>query len=630
MRANLWFLLIVASVLLLALTDPSPLAPPGRDPVPDVQKVAHSSHCAGCHGPDPEGQAMTDALGNDVSIQDDWQISMMGLSAYDPFWRATVAHETHAYPSQQAHIESVCLSCHSPLGHFQAGLDGRPYGYADMLGDSLGLDGVSCSACHQQPETGLGNSFSGTYTLDTTRVLYGPYPNPFRGPMQIYVRFEPVYSEHISTSALCAGCHTLITETLFPDGQPTGSFFVEQATYHEWLNSAYAGTEQTCQSCHMPRIEEPVVIASGLLALEGRSPYAIHQFQGANTAMLNLMRDNRESLALPAPADSSVWDESIANNRASLGRAAWLSLSDPVVSDDTLAIDVTITNRTGHKLPSGYPSRLLWVEVLLTTSDGTDTLYLNGALDEEGEIAGRDLPFEPHHEVIRAPGDVQIYELAMGDLEAKLTTRLNAAYRPLKDNRLLPAGFRTTHAAYDTVAVWGKALTDEDYAAGSEAGRDRLRYRIGLRGRTGLADLQVRLHYQTLPPRWMRDLFTADSLEAVAGFKGMYSGYDRFRETVAEARVDNILLDPSSSEDGSSFAFRVYPNPASNELILELPSGIPASDLRVNLYSLQGELVLQAQAGRSLSLPQNLPAGVYVLQLREGLRLVTSRRITLL
>jgi len=630
MRKTSWLLLLFASALVLALTDPLPFAPPGRDPVPDVQKVAHSSHCAGCHGPDPEGFAMTDALGQDVSIQDDWQISMMGLSAYDPFWRATVAHETHAYPGQQAHIESVCLSCHSPLGHFQAGLDGRPYGYADMLGDSLGLDGVSCSACHQQPEAGLGNSFSGTYTLDTTRVMYGPYPNPFRGPMQIYVRFEPVYSEHISTSALCAGCHTLITETLDPAGTPTGSFFVEQATYHEWLNSAYAGTEQTCQSCHMPRIEEPVVIASGLLALEGRSPYAIHQFQGANTAMLNLMRDNRESLALPVPLDSAAWDESIANNRASLGRAAWLTLSEPVVSDDTLAFDVMITNRTGHKLPSGYPSRLLWIEVILTSEDGTDTLYMNGALDEEGDIAGRDLPFEPHHEVIRTPGDVQIYELAMGDLDAQLTTRLNAAYRPLKDNRLLPAGFRTTHAAYDTVAVWGGALADQDYSADSEAGRDRTTYRIGLQGRSGIADLQVRLHYQTLPPRWMRDLFTADSLETVSRFKGMYTGYDRFRETVAEAHIADILLDPSSAYAEGRIAIRVYPNPASDELIVDLPPGMPSADLQLQLFSLRGQLVFQGKAARMIPLPDGLPAGVYILQLRQGERLVTSHRITLL
>src|SRR5690606_24447787 len=113
MRKWTWAFLLATTVTLLGLTLPFPFGPTtGRDPVPDVQRVAHSSHCAGCHGPDPEGFAMTDAEGNDVSIQDDWQISMMGLAAYDPFWRATVAHETHAFPNQHAHIEGVCLSCH--------------------------------------------------------------------------------------------------------------------------------------------------------------------------------------------------------------------------------------------------------------------------------------------------------------------------------------------------------------------------------------------------------------------------------------------------------------------------------------------------------------------------------------
>ena len=52
---------------------------------------------------------------------------------------------------------------------------------------------------------------------------------------------------------------------------------MEQATYHEWLNSAYADDGESpteCQDCHMPKVEEGVVISSGYLFLEPRQPYS--------------------------------------------------------------------------------------------------------------------------------------------------------------------------------------------------------------------------------------------------------------------------------------------------------------------------------------------------------------------
>ena len=154
MLKSVIILCLSATIILVGLT--LPVNPPGPrgGPVPLSQKVAHSSHCSGCHGVDDTGLALVDGDGNDVSIFDDWRISMMGLSARDPFWRATMAHEVNLYPSAKQAIETTCLKCHSPLGSFEAKRNNQPYSYDIMLGDSLGLDGVSCSACHQQPAAG--------------------------------------------------------------------------------------------------------------------------------------------------------------------------------------------------------------------------------------------------------------------------------------------------------------------------------------------------------------------------------------------------------------------------------------------------------------------------------------------
>lgn len=626
------YICLFALVIVLGLSFTDDLPDPTRGPVPESQKVAHSSHCSGCHGVDETGFALVDYAGHDVSIFDDWQISMMGLSARDPFWRATMAHEVIQYPQAKEEIETTCLKCHSPLGSYEARRNGLPYSYDIMITDSLGLDGVSCSACHQQPAEGLGQAFSGNYTIDTNRLMFGHYPNPFKGPMQIYVGFEPEFSDHIYTSGVCAACHTLITGTLHDDGTPSGNFFVEQATYHEWLNSAYPAQGKECQACHIPFINDGVIVASGLLALEERQPFGVHQFSGANTAMLELMRANKELLQIPEPEGEHAWDESIQTNRNSLANAAVIRVPSYYVYGDTLYVTVSIKNKSGHKLPSGYPSRLAWLEVKLSDAVTQEALYTNGALDSEGHITGRDLPFEPHHEISYSGDDVQIYELVMSDLHGQLTTRLNAAYQPLKDNRLLPYGFERDHVSYDTVAVWGTAAFDPDYLDNSTAGADEIEYHIPLHGHTALADLQIALRYQTLPSRWMSDLFAHDDVPLVAQFKSMYQGYQTFNELIDTTMIFGIDLNTSAiSVIESISAFNLYPNPTQTHLHIDLAEHFRAkSGLIYLITDLQGNVLHSDSYSEIVTLPTGLTPGIYQYALLEKGIVVAVKRFVVL
>ncbi|HZV71676.1 MAG TPA: hypothetical protein VFG10_19125 [Saprospiraceae bacterium] len=605
-------ILFIGTIFWLGLTLPS--FEPRRDPVPPTQKVAHSSHCAGCHGFDEAGLALVDANGEDVNIYDDWRFSMMSLSAHDPFWRATVAHEVNQYPTAAAEIETTCLKCHAPLGSIQSHLSGLPYSYETMLHDSLGLDGVSCSSCHQQPAKNLGKGQSGNFTIDTNRVMFGPYPNPFQGPMQLYVGFDPVFSDHIYTSGVCAGCHTLITKTLQEDGTPSGDFFVEQATYHEWLNSIYPGQGKECQTCHMPFIRDSVVIATDFQTLKKRYPFGLHQFFGANTAMLSMMKNNRDSLHLLVGSPDHAWDESIGNNRLSISRAATIGISPLQVFDDTLYFELTIKNKTGHKFPSGYPSRLAWLQIVLTDATGIDTIYENGLLDAAGNIIGRDQPFEPHHEESTSSGDVQIYEMVMSDLEGHLTTRLNAAFRPLKDNRLLPTGFKRNHQVYDTVAVWGNALVDPEYGTNSTSGMDIIAYKVPLDGYKGLADLSVSFMYHSLPSRWMNDLFTDDTLSQVSQFKSMYEGYQRYTELVDDLNINNIDLSTTSIKDFRiADQIKLFPNPGTgNEIHVEFSGSLPdINSIKYEMTDINGRKIMSGVAAGKIQLRREVNAGLY-------------------
>lgn len=617
-------ILLAVTVFLLALTphgpDPFSLL---RDPVPGSQRVAHSSHCAGCHGRDKSGQSLVDNNGNDVSIHDDWQVSMMGLSAHDPFWRATLAHEVNAYPTSKEHIESTCLKCHAPLGSIESHFNGLPYSFDAMFHDSLGLDGVSCSSCHQQPAEGLGSSHSGNFLIDTNRLIYGPYPNPVAGPMQIYVGFDPVFSDHIYSSGVCAGCHTLITETLDETGTATGEFFVEQATYHEWLNSIYPSQGKECQSCHMPFIEDSVIIATDLLALKKRYPYGLHQFFGANTAMLTMMHANKNELNLP-PAYESTWSESIENNRQSLRSAADIAIQNMYVENDTLYVDVQIKNKTGHKLPTGYPSRIAWLQVELYDEQSQSAIYLNGLIDTNGNIQGRDLPYEPHHEIARSSGDVQIYEMVMSDLSGHLTTRLNGASDMFKDNRLLPLGFKSNHSTYDTVSVRGNAINDSNYSLESNKGLDVIQYRISLEGNKGTARLNISLKYHTFPSRWMQDLFANDSIPEVAAFRSMYAGYEDFTELIDEIEINNFSLSPSSiSNNMKNKEINMYPNPGySHSVFFNLNPD--QAGLTYTLVNTEGKIFQHGNLSHVVNVGNNLPPGVYYFLIFKQSKLIST------
>ncbi len=621
--------LIIVSSLFLGLTDPEW---PQRDPVPKEQIVAHSIHCAGCHGMDQTGASLVDEDGNDVNMYDDWSVSMMALSAYDPFWRATLNLEVTLYPAAKADIETTCLKCHAPLGSQQHAFDGLGYSYEEMLGDSLGLDGVSCAACHQQPPETYGTSHSGNITLNSNRILYGPHPEPFEGPMELYVGFRPEFTDLIYSSGVCAGCHTLITPTLDEGGVPTGDMFVEQATYHEWLNSNYPLQGTECQSCHMPFIEDSVLIATGQKGLQKRSPFGLHQFYGANTAMLTLMHEYRKELGLPVVSSESAWEESIENNRLSLRRAADVAISAYSVVGDTLYVEVTVKNKTGHKLPSGYPSRLAWLQVVLTDEFTGDTIYANGMIDDEGHIIGRNFPYEPHHEFSKSSEDVQIYELAMSDTEGHLTTRLNAAYQPLKDNRLLPLGFRKNHPVYDTVAIWGEALGDVDYDAFSMRGQDVIEYRIPLSGSEGIADLHVSLQYHTFPARWMQDLFEHDSIAEVSQFKAMYDGYEMFVELLDSMSINDLILEPSAVSDLDKEELYIFPNPVRDRKInIALNStAISYSMFEYQLIDTRGVIVMSGRLTPEISLDVNVVTGLYFLQVVEETQVLSIHPLVVL
>ena len=499
------------------------LASPGaaQDPAPQPQLFDVAGQCMACHN----GIISPDGL--DISFGTSWRPSMMANSARDPYWQAAVKRETMDHPDAAAAIQDECSKCHMPMARFQAHAAGQQFESFGKLPWQRGTgtpartlalarDGVSCTMCHQIQAEGLGTeeTFVGEFEVDTEtplgqRPVYGPYdvPEGASRAMLSSGRFLPTRSEHVRESGLCASCHTLYTHARNDAGEVVGEL-PEQVPYLEWLHSDYPD-EQSCQGCHMPKVEGQTNISSTLP--NPRPDVRKHVFRGGNffvPRIFNLYRTELAVTALPAELDAMVnaTEQFLAN------RTAEVAVESQAVEDGTLRFDVAVTNLAGHKLPSAYPSRRAWLHVTVADADG-HAVFESGALRRDGSIVGNDndndaARYEPHYATIDDPDQVQVYEAIMADHRGGVTTGLIFGVEYLKDSRLLPRGFDKATADAD-IAVHGAAADDPDFTASG----DRVRYRVDVSQRAGPFTVQAELWYQPIGFRWARNLGEYDAPE---------------------------------------------------------------------------------------------------------------------
>lgn len=494
-------------------------------------------NCVTCH------TSHVDESGADVSIDAFWRASTMANAARDPYWQASVRAESLASPHVQSVIEDKCATCHMPMARTDDAAAGGQgvvldagYLNAGHPRHDLAMEGVSCTLCHQIEPAGFGEaeSFSGHYTVDTSRapeerLIYGPFPvlPDLSAVMQASSGFAPSQSTHIQQSEQCATCHTLYTPYLDAGGEVAGQF-PEQMVYFEWLNSDYAQS-QSCQGCHMPQAEGAVTLS--ITGGPAREPFHQHAFAGSNAYLLTLFRASGES---GATASSQQFDAALERTLAMLqSQTAELAVEHVQVAEGQLTAEIAITSLTGHKFPTGFPSRRAWLHIAVQDAAG-EIVFESGAVANDGSITGNDhdedaAAFEPHHDVIASPDDVQIYETIMGSTEGAPTTTLLLGARYLKDNRLLPAGFDLSASGPDT-AVFGEAALDPDFLGGG----DRVRLAVDLGEARGPFTLTVHLYYQSIGYRWAQNLGNFDGAE-IAVFLDLYAQAPNLPVLVAAA-----------------------------------------------------------------------------------------------
>ncbi len=501
-----------------------------------------SKKCTQCH----DGISDT-SNDEDVSIVKAWGGTMMANAAIDPLYLAKVASEVKRNPNFKDVIEAKCSRCHMPMAHVEA----------DVAGDTIAMfgegflnpsnsyynaakEGVSCTLCHQienDPKLGTDEGFSGEFVINTNntgdaRKIYGPYDNLSRQAQQMpnRVGFTPQYSPHMNDSKLCASCHNLNTPVIDAQGDLSDLTFPEQAVYTEWEYSDFNATK-SCQDCHMPRSEGSVVIVAG--GSTPRSPFLQHKFLGANTYMLEIIKNNRTKLG--ASADEARFDESISDTRDFLQAAADVKINTKGFSDGTLNFSVLVSNHSGHKFPTSLPSRRAWLHVKVTNAEN-QTVFESGAFNSNNQIIGVDdtTGYEMHHEKIENASEVQVYEPIMADTDDKQTYTFMQASRYLKDNRILPNGYKNTTPA--SAQPYGVPANDTNFIGGS----DTVEYEVSNLPEDTY-NITITLKYQTVSYGFAQDLYKDDELTEVALMKLLDKNTSNHFETIS---TDAVSITP--------------------------------------------------------------------------------------
>jgi hypothetical protein len=266
-----------------------------------------------------------------------------------------------------------------------------------------------------------------------------------------------------------------------------------------------------------------------------RSPFGQHLFVGGNIYVLKLLQAFGEEWAVTASSED--FQRKIDQTREQLqSHTATVTVEEAQVTDSRLTMVVAVESRVGHKLPTGYPSRRLWLHV--TVKDAAHTvIFESGAVNRDGSIVGNEndsdpAMYEEHYEEIVSPDQVQIYEAILENVEGAITTGLLEAKGYRKDNRLLPTGFDKGTAA-DDIGVYGGAAVDEDF----EGGGDRIRYAIDLTDARGPLTVAVELLYQSIGMRWAENLRRHEAPE-IAGFLSSYEAVPNEPVVVARATAN--------------------------------------------------------------------------------------------
>ncbi len=351
-----------------------------------------------------------------------------------------------------------------------------------------------------------------------------------------------------------------------PFSDPLLNLAYEQTTYLEYLNSTYPTPQENmgaaglttieCQTCHMPGIEPPTEQVSSIgpawyspnvtfqrhgKTVKGTPPrtYTRHRLLGINLFVSEMFQQFPRILGLSDPLHDAETPADVASNLLNAEQSivqhatngpfgptvSTEIVAGPTIDDGVLKATVHVTNNAGHKFPTGAGFRRGFIEFQVLDANGK-VIWVSGRTNDLGVIVGpggkpldsefatKPAQLQPHWQTIRAPDQVQIYEVSTMNSAGNLTSQTLSLFEDVKDNRLMPKGWDPSPTGLQRgvplapiakiTAAKGKAAKDPFYTDKSKTGGDQVSYVIPLDTIDGEpSSINVIMHYQTIPPNFL-------------------------------------------------------------------------------------------------------------------------------
>jgi hypothetical protein len=563
--------------------------------------------CRNCHHA-PEGA-------KPVTIFRDWYGSMMAHSARDPvFYAALAAANKYNAVAGQAFGE-YCIRCHSPTGW----LAGHSEDYTGMSLEGTDFDGIQCDYCHRvvdplNPDTSAPPLSFPVPGYGNGMHVVQRYASPKRGTLDTVAAPHAVlYDGFLKKSELCGICHDVSNPFYAADRvtQPPHTYAPMERTYSEWLMSWYAtrGDSGTCQSCHMP-------VMSGYACIFDRpNPHPVlhrHELTGGNAFVPSILADFWPGL------DTAALGRGAAAARATLRRAARLSAA-ATATDTVVLAEVTVTNLTGHKLPTGFPEgRRMWLTVTGTGPFG-ETTFVSGRYDADSARLLTDAQLKTY-EAIRG---ISPARAAQFGLPAGPAFHFALDDTVLFDNRIPPRGYTVAGFLSRLAQPVGAVYADSQYW-------DITSYRLP----PATTAISVQLLYQTISREYvefLRSENAGNALDWNAWGEKLHAAWEA-RGRSAPVLIDSITIpvEPAAVRDGGPDAtagyalHQNYPNPFNPQTTITYV--VPrASRVGLTVFDTRGRRVASVvtplvEAGtHEMTIDASAwPTGVYFYRLTSG------------
>ena len=552
--------------------------------------------CTSCHGSMGQRQLTLDARKNpklDSNFNVDY-VYLKDLLSSDAA-KNPPAHQEYAKYGMLAREGISCLTCH----HIEPPSETQITKWVSAVQNDPNKEDWVCEKSDDDIEDLaylLAHNTTGRFYSTEPHELNGPLDDAFTYPMENALGIKPQYNKFITESKMCGTCHTInlpnigmnpadapfpiLTEVEpNPALQPYGHT-IEQATFLEWQNSIFGvktikGKKnkefKSCQNCHMPggftsldgsididqivtkiaTIQDFTYPQTENMASEDsvgvfmRNNYKRHEHVGLNVFLLEMFDQFPDILGVKKTDYMTSADNGnrlAIENMVRQARNATVDLEFKVKPTDnstnSIDVDVTLTNLTGHRVPSGVAFRRAFLEVLVINNANNQVIWGSGRTNSAGVIVdangnalstellldGKD--YQKHHTLITSQDSVQIYEELNHNAQGEFTTSFVHRVHPIKDNRLLPKGWRESsffEKQGKVIQQFMGATDPGEYTAKIDKaynnpknsldfkGQDKITYRVAVPKNIGTDNVSVKvtMYSQAIPPYWLNERFTA-------------------------------------------------------------------------------------------------------------------------